>query len=266
MIAPWIETLSGKRFDLLAPDADAVDLTDLSHSLAHLSRFTGHTARSYSVGEHCLWVWKLIELEYPEDYLLQLLGQFHDGHEAYTGDVSGPLKAALRLLESRSRATGDPRFTPKPVTSSLDAINARVQRAVLQHFGLTAPTPWQDTVIKGADMRMLSTEHLCPALMPNAGVHEWEADATAPVTGLLDGSIVLEPEKMVSGTPHKLPRTVRFPARVALQTPPTERPTYSSPALPIFEDDVAFLFKQNAMRLLSLFSQQRSSFAMQSRP
>lgn len=48
----WILTSTGKRFDLFEPDADMIDPRDISHSLAHLCRFNGHTREFYSVAQH----------------------------------------------------------------------------------------------------------------------------------------------------------------------------------------------------------------------
>lgn len=82
----WILTHTGKRFDLLEPDVDMIDPRDISHSLAHLCRFTGHTSEFYSVAQHSCIVAELV----PEEYKLAAL--LHDAPEAYLGDMTRPLK------------------------------------------------------------------------------------------------------------------------------------------------------------------------------
>lgn len=94
----WIQTYTGRKFDLLAPTADMICLRDIAHSLAHLCRFTGHTKRFYSVAEHSLWVSQCV----PDMHALS--GLLHDATEAYLGDVSTPLKSLLpdyKLMEQR---------------------------------------------------------------------------------------------------------------------------------------------------------------------
>lgn len=82
----WILTSTGKRFDLLEPDADMIDPWDICHSLAHLCRFNGHTREFYSVAQHSCIVAELV----PEEHKLAAL--LHDATEAYLGDITRPLK------------------------------------------------------------------------------------------------------------------------------------------------------------------------------
>jgi len=82
----WILTSSGKRFDLFEPDADMIDPRDISHALAHLCRFNGHTREFYSVAQHSCIVAALV----PEEHKLTAL--LHDATEAYLGDITRPLK------------------------------------------------------------------------------------------------------------------------------------------------------------------------------
>jgi hypothetical protein len=82
----WILTHTGKRFDLLESDADMIDPRDISHALAHLCRFNGHTRELYSVAQHSCIVAELV----PEEHKLAAL--LHDAAEAYLGDMTRPLK------------------------------------------------------------------------------------------------------------------------------------------------------------------------------
>jgi len=124
----WIQTHTGKAFDLVNPSPDAVDLRDIAHALGHICRFTGHTRLPYSVAHHSLLVADLVE---PEHRLQALL---HDAHEAYVGDLSTPLKWLL------------PDFR---------MVEARVWRAVAAAFDID---PELHPSVKAADRTMLMTE------------------------------------------------------------------------------------------------------------
>lgn len=87
---PYIMTSSGRRFFLLDPRPEEVNLFDISHSLSQTCRWTGHTKRFLSVAEHCLLV----------SYLCPTLSALlHDAPEAYVGDNTRPLKVAVPQLK-----------------------------------------------------------------------------------------------------------------------------------------------------------------------
>ena len=46
----YITTYSGHTFSPLAPDADAIDLRDVAHALALISREYSHFVKFYTVG------------------------------------------------------------------------------------------------------------------------------------------------------------------------------------------------------------------------
>ena len=89
----WILTHSGKHLDLLEPDADMIDPRDISHALAHLCRFNGHTREFYSLAQHSCIVAELV----PEEHKLAAL--LHDAPEAYPGDMTRPLKQWISAYE-----------------------------------------------------------------------------------------------------------------------------------------------------------------------
>lgn len=88
-----ILTYTGKCFDLYEPDAGLIDPRDISHSLAHLCRFNGHTREFYSVAQHCCMVADLVP---NEDKLAALL---HDATESYIGDMVRPLKQWMHAYQ-----------------------------------------------------------------------------------------------------------------------------------------------------------------------
>lgn len=90
----WILMNSGLRVDLLDPEETSIDLHDIAHGLSNICRFTGQTSVFYSVAEHCMHVSTIVEAR-TGDPRLAIGGLLHDAHEAYTGDISSPMKAAL---------------------------------------------------------------------------------------------------------------------------------------------------------------------------
>lgn len=92
----YIQTLSGRKFDFMCPDTDAVHPLDVAWALSGINRFTGHTRPFYSVAQHCVRVSNMVPHE------LALEGLLHDAAEAYLGDISTPLKNALDIYSNGS--------------------------------------------------------------------------------------------------------------------------------------------------------------------
>lgn len=124
----WIETYTGRAFDLLDPRHEQIDITDIAHALANIARFTGHTREFYSVAQHSVHVAELV----PEPMRLGAL--LHDATEAYANDVASPLK---RLL---------PEY---------QLIEKRIGSAIARRFGIQEPLGPE---VKHADLVMLVTE------------------------------------------------------------------------------------------------------------
>lgn len=88
----WMVTASGQDYFLCGlRSPEQVDIMDIAHSLSMINRFTGHTIRPYSVAEHSLLVADICAME-GHSPITQLAALLHDAHEAYTGDVSSPVK------------------------------------------------------------------------------------------------------------------------------------------------------------------------------
>lgn len=126
--ATTMQTYTGRMVDLSRFSVEDVRLSDISHALSLINRFTGHSRVPYSVAQHSVMVSKLTA---PENALWGLL---HDASEAYLGDVARPLKALLpeyRELEDH------------------------VQRVIATAFRLPWPMPPD---VKVADNRALMAE------------------------------------------------------------------------------------------------------------
>lgn len=138
----WIETHSGIQFNLIEPSTDMVKIFDIAHHLAHINRFTGALKSFYSVAEHSYLASMQKQDSIDKELALYLL--IHDAHEAYVGDISSPLKAALK------NHNGNDAF---------ETIEHGIQDAICNKLKLTYPYPsWIQKEVKRIDARMLATE------------------------------------------------------------------------------------------------------------
>lgn len=102
-----IDTHSGERVRPLESDPSSIELSDIAHALAHLSRFAGQGTEFYSVARHSVHVSREVEAR-GGSRAAQRWGLLHDATEAYLSDVPGPVKRTLpgyTHAESRLAAT-----------------------------------------------------------------------------------------------------------------------------------------------------------------
>ena len=154
----WIQTFSGRAFDLLNPEPEAICIEDIAHHLSILTRYTGATRRGLSIAQHCVRVGMLL----PPG--LRLAGLLHDAAEAYTGDWSSPLKVAMRLEA--------PGF--------LERVETPIERAIEARFGLTLSADDREE-IKRADLVMLATERRDLMGPSPRDLGEWAASSGRPL-------------------------------------------------------------------------------------
>lgn len=110
---PTIQTYTGRFINFVDHTNNFYSLEDISHSLAHLCRYTGHCDTFYSVAQHCVLASYLV----PKVLAFETL--MHDRIEAYMDDMSSPLKNLL------------PEF--KKIEKSLDEHSA-IQYVLLQNL------------------------------------------------------------------------------------------------------------------------------------
>lgn len=102
----YIGVHSGTRFYPFDPKAKDIYFEDIAHALSRIPRFGGHCERFWSVGAHSLMVCDIAQsffTEIEQKRVAGLCGLFHDGSEAYIGDMVRPLKKAMldyQLVES----------------------------------------------------------------------------------------------------------------------------------------------------------------------
>ncbi|MGN6549382.1 MAG: hydrolase [Pararhizobium sp.] len=133
-VRAWQRMLSGRRLDLLNPSPLDVELSDIAHGLARVSRWNGQTLgeQAFSVAQHSL----IVEIIYSatcraassDEKLMALL---HDAPEYVIGDMISPFKAVVggeyKLVEKRLEAAIHLRFG-LPAATPTD-IAARIKKA-----------------------------------------------------------------------------------------------------------------------------------------
>lgn len=116
MAKNYIVTVSGRTIDFANPDPFQIALSDIAHGLSKEQRFGNQLAEEWSVAQHSLLVCYLVN-----DPKLKIYALLHDAHEAYTGDISTPLKRMLGNHDDRS---------------GVYAVQDALDRAIGKSFGL----------------------------------------------------------------------------------------------------------------------------------
>lgn len=93
-----INTVSGKKFNLIEPKPEMVEIIDIAKGLAFKPHFGGMTPHFFSIAMHSILVKELMidDGYYSERIILAAL--LHDASEAYTGDMIKPLKVHLPMF------------------------------------------------------------------------------------------------------------------------------------------------------------------------
>lgn len=152
----WIQTQSGRAFDLLDPRAEDVDVADIAHALSRINRFSGHThGEPYSVAHHSMLVADLLA-SWGAPPAIVREGLLHDAAEAYYGDITSPVKRALDALRDVAAArAGEASGHTRIVLANLFALTDSIDRVVRASLML----PEHETpIVKRADLVALAIE------------------------------------------------------------------------------------------------------------
>ena len=135
----WQRMLSGRRLDLLDPSPIDIEIIDIAHGLARVSRWNGQTKGNnpMSVAQHSVLVEKILTLNAPKmERRWRLAALLHDSPEYVIGDMISPFKYAVggiyRDIESRLEAAIHIRFG-LPAT-----LPPNVKRAIKRADGMAA--------------------------------------------------------------------------------------------------------------------------------
>lgn len=159
----WIQTSTGSYFDLLEPKPAQVRLEDVARALGRICRFAGHTKKHYSVAEHSVLVAQhamtLRNYTANSDHrtALFMAGLLHDAHEAFTGDLTSPMKVALdRKLGGNFKGAYDDMIRAVDL-AIVEALVPPYNRGPILLRELVHDIMRGD-VIKEADLALLNTE------------------------------------------------------------------------------------------------------------
>lgn len=157
---PWLQTASGRRFDLCDPRPDMVDFeVDIPEALARVPRFTGHVrAGPYSVAQHSvIGAWAILRETGETAAALAFL--LHDAHEAYIGDIATPIGWAIGEMAAREFNTSTGHDHAFITRAALKALKRAIDRAIHDAAGVRWPRSDDvGRVVAGYDLRMLATE------------------------------------------------------------------------------------------------------------
>lgn len=149
-----METYSGRYVDLVNPLPEQISLSDIAVGLSNACRFGNQVSRFYSVAEHSV---RCAEAVAPAHRLAAL---FHDAHEAYTGDITAPMKRTLELA----------------APNALKDLQTRLDIAICAHFGWFSPAELKHPHVKEIDDAIMFRE--AAGLKYSHGVgHHWGNDA-----------------------------------------------------------------------------------------
>jgi hypothetical protein len=135
-VEPWIETFTGKRFNVMQPKAEDICIEDVAHALALQCRFNGHSRVPLSIAEHCVRVSWLVE-KLGGTFEERKWGLCHDAGEAFLGDLPRPIKHGTQA------------------GFLFGSLEDGIMLAVCERFGLPPDEP---LIVREADMVMLATE------------------------------------------------------------------------------------------------------------
>jgi hypothetical protein len=174
----WLQTASGRAFDLLQPDWRQVDFeVDIPEALARIARFTGHVRSGpYSVAQHCV-IGADAVFQATRDREAAAAFLLHDAHEAYLGDIATPIAQALNSVADEAGGTGETNY-------AIVTIKDRLDEAIYKAAGIEdARATWR-AFVKVYDTRMLATEraHLL-VRSPQAWAPQVEAAQPLRLTG-----------------------------------------------------------------------------------
>ena len=130
----WQRMLSGRRLDILSPSPLDIEIEDIAHGLARVTRWNGQTRGKYglSVAQHCVLVEKLVRMNAPKtDQKWCLAALLHDAPEYVIGDMITPFKYAIggiyRDIEHRLEIAVSIRFGLPPKLP--EAVQRTIKRA-----------------------------------------------------------------------------------------------------------------------------------------
>jgi uncharacterized protein len=134
-VGDFIQIYSGKLFYVLDPRAEDMDVISIAHSLSNLARFTGHSERFYTVGEHSVRCARMAR-KAGYSVLQQLYCLGHDASESVMNDLARPVKQNVpqykKLEDEVMEVMWDVMKLPKPTEEDYKIVKA-IDNTMLIH-------------------------------------------------------------------------------------------------------------------------------------
>lgn len=165
----WIQTYTGKKFQLLSPKIEDISIIDIAHALSMQCRYTGHSKHFYSIAQHSVLVSHQCNL-YP------LYGLLHDASEAYLSDISSPLKNSgffenYKFYEDKLQKLIIEKFIGKPETQIIhkEVKEADMEMLSVESYKLMQPLhpEFKLTHLKSHLIQNIEIEELVPSQARN---------------------------------------------------------------------------------------------------
>lgn len=137
-------TRAGLSPDVAMPRPADILISDIIDHLSKINRYGGASEFPISVAQHSLIVARILaEARQPVDVCF--MGLLHDAHEAYTGDITTPMKQLVG-------------YRPNSPSGLFDA-EVRLDRLIYRYVGLNpADIAHGHQIVGAADLRALNTE------------------------------------------------------------------------------------------------------------
>jgi hypothetical protein len=184
----WIETRSGRRFDVANPREEDIDIEDIALALAQTCRFGGHALRWISVAWHSVVVHDIMAM-LREESTARLAALLHDAAEAYVGDMPRPLKLAFPdfvAAENRVQDVIHRKFGLQPSSELLSLIRKVDNQTLLEEARAYMATVDAAGNCWTKDSRFLRLPLCRPARgkFTRWGGHSWN-DSMQPMSGAI---------------------------------------------------------------------------------
>lgn len=150
----WIQTYSGLALDLFDPKPEHFSLLDIAHALSRICRYTGHSRDHTSVAEHTCRVSDVVFRRMLAPHSMAVATEAawaaltHDAPEEASGDVSRPMKLAMRHVARESGRE----------ESDFDVIEDRLGRGAAKKLDPFGRAHVWAALVKEVDLADLVTE------------------------------------------------------------------------------------------------------------
>lgn len=144
----YIRTFTGRKFYPDKPEELDANIIDIAHHLAQENRYGGALERGYSVGHHSLLVEEILRKEHPDSSPRErLTALMHDAEEAYTKDMTKPVKDVLfdfQTLAKKVKRRIFELYELDPITPRIKQIDVNLRIDEMWQLA-----PWAEEEIDG---------------------------------------------------------------------------------------------------------------------